>query len=39
MQRSGVRSGTEAVVNGLRALRAPIPRETEPESGKARPRD
>ena len=37
MQRSGIRSATEAVVSGLQALRAPNPRETEPGSGNARP--
>lgn len=30
MRQSGARSGTEVVVNGLRALRAPNPREIEP---------
>ncbi len=33
MQRSGARFETEAVVSGLRSLRAPAPRKIEPDSG------
>ncbi len=32
MQRSGARSELEAIVTGLRALRAPSPRKIEPET-------
>ncbi|HEY9566534.1 MAG TPA: hypothetical protein VIR38_00470 [Thalassobaculum sp.] len=39
MQRSGIRTATETVASGLRALHAPVPRETQPESGATSPRD
>jgi hypothetical protein len=34
MQRSGARSELEAIVAGLRALRAPSPRKIEPETAR-----
>lgn len=37
MQRSGARSELEAITAGLRYLRAPSPRKTEPETGKLPP--
>ena len=37
VQKSGARSETEAVVSGLRSLRAPAPRKIEPESGGGAP--